>query len=204
MFVVPVLDNKAYYIQLPKCANTSIVQSIGVLNGWDLGTDIQKRIKKHKKNIKKDRIKSLSEESFVFSFVRNPWDRFVSAYEYLKRGGIPYYDRTKTVIIKEEYPEFKDFVRAENVWKHWVFFWHQLDFVSIDGSIAMDFIGRFECLQSDFDDICDEINYPKVKLPYINKTKHAHYTEYYDDESIEIVGHLYKNDIEHFNYNFGD
>ena len=184
-------ENNFAFVHVPKCGGRSIKKVFD--------------FKKHDHfGICELDLKYLDSNLFRFAFVRNPWDRFVSAYEYLKRGGIPYYDRTKTIIIKKEYPEFKDFVRAVDVWKHWVFFWHQFDFVSIDGLIAMDFIGRFEYLQSDFDDICDEINYPKVKLPHINKTKHAHYTEYYDDESIEIITCHYSKDICAFNYQFGD
>jgi hypothetical protein len=32
----------------------------------------------------------------------------------------------------------------------------------------------------------------------------AHYSEYYDDESREFVGRLFRKDVEAFNYAFGD
>jgi len=197
---MPFVDhkNKFVFVHIPKCGGRSIkkVFDLKLHDHYGLSelgfksTDYCPEL--------------VAEDLFKFAFVRNPWDRFVSAYEYLKRGGIPFYDRLKTLVIKKEYPEFKDFLLAKEVWQQWVFFYPQLEFITVNGSIKTDFVGRFENFQNDFDLICDQIDYSKVKLPHVNKTKHAHYTEYYDDQSIKIIARSFEEDIDTFKYRFGE
>ena len=67
----------------------------------------------------------------------------------------------------------------------------------------MDFVGRYERLQEDFDEACRRIGIPPRKLPEKRKAKdRGAYREYYDDETAEMVARHFRRDIEEFGYRF--
>jgi hypothetical protein len=144
---------------------------------------------------------------FKFSFVRNPWDRVVSWYKYqikwVKKyemglgGNTVYYNRYKKV-SKLSFREWLENIENMILEDFYDFF------ICNSNNICLDYIGRFENLQEDFDKICDKIKIPRQQLPHKNKTKHKHYTEYYDEETKQIVAEVFAKDIEHFNYKFGE
>ena len=76
--------------------------------------------------------------------------------------------------------------------------------IEIDGENRMDFIGRVENYQEDFDIICDKIGVPRKELPHTNRSKHKHYTEYYNDETRKLIAQFYSKDVDYFGYKFGE
>lgn len=138
---------------------------------------------------------------FKFSFVRNPWDLIVSHYSFfLQRQG-----------QKPALKDFVDNIQAYNQRMEYVDPYFQESYEGFQlkhlsaptfGSIELDFLGRFENLQEDFDVVCDKIKLSRRELPHVNKSDHKPYWECYDIETREVVRERYSADIEYFDYHF--
>ena len=141
-------------------------------------------------------------EYYVFSFVRNPWDRLVSMFRYLKEIEVPKRKKeNKPYDVTLETMHFKEYIKSSDVFKPRSFY----DFFkNKNNKIDLNFIGKFENLDKDFEKVKKELNLNFKKIPHKNKSKHKHYTEYYNDETKQIVAKKYAKDIEHFGYEFGE
>ena len=134
----------------------------------------------------------LYKDYFTWTIVRNPWDRAVSAYEQKASKRYGPWRRCKNLT-------FPDFILNKRGIKD-----RHTNIQSTQIPPDIDFIGRFENLQEDFNTVCDKIGIPKQQLLHKNKSKHKHYTEYYDEETKQIVAEKYAEDIKNFGYVFGD
>lgn len=159
---------------------------------------------------------------FKFAFVRNPWSRLVSLYKYRA-----YNWRC----------DFKTFVKGplqSRLWheQDW-FVCPQSEFLySADNRLLVDFVGRYETLQRDFDAVCGHLGLAATPLSHFNTSRgntqvalpgsglkrtlgnlkrawrtrnipsYTTYQEYYDSETIAEVARLYQRDIELLGYSF--
>jgi chondroitin 4-sulfotransferase 11 len=144
-------------------------------------------------------------EYFKFTFCRNPWDQVVSFYFHFKRLKVCYPFHSCTIANRLSFSDYckKMFQSESGACLNHLHHSHYSYLLNSKNNVNIDFIGRFENLQQDFNTVCDKIGIPKQQLPHKNKSKHTHYTEYYDDETREIVAEKYAKDIEYFGYEFG-
>jgi hypothetical protein len=70
-----------------------------------------------------------------------------------------------------------------------------------DGRLAVDFVGRFERLEPDFDAVARRLGVSRT-LPVRNQSPHRDYRTYYDTESQAIVADFYRKDVDLFAYRF--
>ena len=142
---------------------------------------------------------------FKFAFVRNPWDRVVSAYEFLKQGGTGTYDVEWTAAHIGKYPDFRTFVQQwitpRNIYRNAVFV-PQWEFVMVRGKVAVDFLGHYESLHSDFSRITRQLGLTS-SLEHRNRSmSRKDYRNYYDAATRHIIDKVYRKDIEVFDYVF--
>lgn len=138
-------------------------------------------------------------EFFKFTFVRNPWARLVSEYEY---RGLPRALSFRDFLLRGLPPP-----GLSDAYRHII---PQANFIfDRNGGQMVDFVGRFERLQQDFDIVCNRLGIAESTLPHVNASgnttiRRRKYTEYYDRELADRVAAMYARDIETFGYRFGE
>ena len=127
---------------------------------------------------------------FKFAFVRNPWDRMVSAFHYAKETHLfvkewvgnmatcPSSVSPTSSYTRATLTTFKDFVENQ-IWideddapsnEHWRL---QVDFTE-----GLDFVGRIENIDEDMKTICEKLGITDCEVPHIRASEHEHYTKY--------------------------
>ena len=201
---------KFIFIHIPKCGGTSVEDALfkpcthrTAKDLWMFPNKYQSGGLQHLKasHILQEEGEKIFNNCFKFSFIRNPWDKMISQYRYTIESSNPYLRKWIDIDMNDSFNEYLKKVFNAAIHVQWD---SQYKFLydSKDNQLV-DFIGRFENLQEDFNIVCDKIGIPKPHLSHKNKTKHKHYTEHYDDEAREIIAEKYAKDIEHFGYKFG-
>ena len=180
---------KCIFIHIPKTGGTSIENVLR-----------QDKTKGSDHSLLKDYSNySIFDNYFKFAVVRNTYDRIWSIYSYYSSGGnqhklqtltdyyyhyiyrifkFPYYSdleiRDKMpvtfqkfceVYLKEGQPFFRKNMLLS-----------QLDFISINGNIELDFIIQFDCLKNDFSKVAKKLGVHE-KIPHLRKNQlKGHYS----------------------------
>jgi hypothetical protein len=192
----PFLKYRCLFVHVPKAAGISVAQS---LFGCKAGGH---------RSLTRYRValgSSFVDRSFKFTVVRNPWDRLVSAYFFLKNGGMTPRDAYWSQRYLAGFDCFDDFVtgwltpaRAQRQ-QHLV---PQCRYLAgRDGRIGVDCVGRFENLAEDFGRIARRLGI-SAGLAELNRSRHDDYRDYYSERSRRIVGEVYGEDVRALGYEF--
>lgn len=189
-------EYKCIFIHIPKAAGSSLCLS---MFGSQIGHI------KYSDYLRENNQKT--QEYFKFTFVRNPWDRVLSAYTFLKNGGMNDQDSAWAEENLSQYDDFNEFVydwiNEKNILTQ-VHFVPQIKYIEdpITGVIKMNFIGRVENIQNDLNFITKRLGVKNVELKKLNTSNHSKYQEVYNEKSKKIIERVYAEDIYRFGYKF--
>lgn len=181
------------FIHINKCGGTSINKILDA--PADVEGSFHRTIKDYQQHKNLDNF-------FKFCIVRNPYERLVSQYIHWKNN----LQRFKNDVL------FKDYISNYKSKDIYIDNWHiyhsdiyvesQYDWISIDGKMMMDYVGRFEKFKESMTHVFQILNVPTKPIPHLNKNKHSNYSEYYDDEAKKIAHSLVEKDLDYFKYTF--
>ena len=172
-------EHKTIFIHIPKNAGTAIETLFG-----NSSFKIQPPKHANIHEIKKT-FPEIYDSYSKFTIIRNPYDKMVSWYFYLKRQ----LGEQHNVI------EFNEWIKDPSK------FWHANDPISylkpqyewVDDTVVLI---KYENLDKEFNQFFGK----EINLPVVNKSKHDHYLTYYNKESLDIIYDRYKKDFKKYNY----
>jgi len=141
------------------------------------------------------------DDYFIFSFVRNPYDRAVSLChhfgfeweDFIK--GIPTGYRKRATITKDF-----EIINWPNIAMHCQ---PQTHYTHINGECMMDFIGHYENMEQDWHRLLQTLRMPMKELEWKNEWKSGHepYLEYYQHGEGWPIYQFYEDDFKLLGYN---
>mgnify|MGYP001177122735 CR=1 FL=1 len=206
-------NHKCIFLHIPKAAGTSVER---FLRSSDPSIPEKVLRKRGFSRFLNDYL-----DYYVFSFVRNPYDRFVSAWrwgelKFEKEGDLDFYKKDSHVSFEQyislttdlDYRKNHSFLWSEYDSYHTL---PQFEFFphlngghyftdKIDPDFTCDFIGRFENINEDFNKVCSSIGLKELKLPHAYKGKSRESDAIWTDNLKSKVYNYYKKDFELFNY----
>jgi hypothetical protein len=197
---------RCIFVHIPKTAGNSVNRAFGM--EWENHKDLQRYAAE------------LPPSTFAgyrkFAIVRNPWERIFSDYNYQRKKSRPRDSKLFLFAENGERRNFRAWLESVLADPHrytpesWggevspgLHRWSpQVDWITLNGRIAVDRVLRLEHLQADYDRARPILSLPPLRLPHRNRRWHWHYSWYYDDGARELVSSYYARDIEAFGYRF--
>lgn len=220
-------QHRCIFIHIPKCAGTSIENTLGHHEGYK-GTGVQD----HRPLRWIEPVGFQPELLSNLSNLREYWRRFRYRFKSAKNH------RNKFIVTPEQYDSYFKFSIVRNPWSR-IFSWYKgavrndatkrmygvtghpsfKEFFyqnvgtgylrpqgywlkSFEGSYPYDFIGKFENLEEDFQKICHSLGMERRSLPHKLPGSGEDYREFYDKKMIKKVNEVYSEEIGTFGYTF--
>jgi len=139
---------------------------------------------------------------FKFAFVRNPFDKLVSIYHYVKQKEAKIFEGKI-----ESLPKFNQSIINSKSFEHWIKDSNlgdtQYDFLTSNaGELLVNYVGKTEYIQADLSYVYGLLNISNMYVSKLNASKRKDYRKYFDTEAVEIIRRKFKNDIYFWGYDF--
>lgn len=210
-------QHKFIFVHTPKCAGSSVKRVLRTAcsgefrhNNWhftiqELRNLLAKEPKDHSRY-------------FKFSFTRNPYARLVSAFNYsannIKNPGNYHWNHYRdsytvlqkyTSISDDPVVNFRHFVASQDFSRIFdpsfpVHFVPQYRFFTIDGCIAVDYLGNTENFDESIGLIFQRLGMDHPDIPHENKSNYIPYQAFYDQATRRMVYETYEQDFKLLGY----
>ena len=192
--------NRCIFVHIPKCAGTSVLKVL-----FANEAKLHWKLSYYRLAFSPEQFRDF----YKFTFVRNPWDRLVSGYHYMRDGGEPGVQSDLDWAERHirPYADFDDFVLhglARPEIRRWLTFVPQHEFVTLPWRRGpqVDFIGKVEHMEQDFRQVAERLG-KSVPLETHNRSQRgADYHSYYSLRTRAIVERYYGEDIKMFGYEY--
>lgn len=205
------LEKKYCYVRIPRAANTAVTATLFYHHHGHLpGERFEGKRAFTRPSAMATFVPSSLDGFFCFTFVRNPYDRLLSAYlsKMVAAGQrSPYRELGSRVRGRHGAGElsfrgFCDYLAQEGPYAnpHW---YPQCDFVDAVGAERLDFIGRVENMAHDMDHVMRAIFSSAADSRYREELPTGaadRLGEHYDDACRAVVREIYREDFRRFGY----
>ncbi|MCX7096477.1 MAG: sulfotransferase family 2 domain-containing protein [Methylococcales bacterium] len=207
------------FVHIQRTGGNSIRQ---LLNGMDAAAVQELPIAAGKNRLKhcfvSDIYASIEPSVFLsytkFAVVRNPFDRLFSWYSMFKHntiakseiaGGVERTAQLGNAVEAAVAPyldSFDSFLSLPNSGLFERFYFNQLDYLQVDGKLAVDHVLRFENLTDDFNALAKTLDLPG-QLPAVNQSiRQQDYRKAYNQDAEQLVANRFSRDLDFFSYSF--
>lgn len=210
---------KAIYVPIPKVACSSLKKVFAELLNINVSSQSHGFDDVHRAKFRYVKGNQIIEykDYWKFALVRNPFDRIVSCYKEKIKDDENFSGTTNSFVngvhkgllkygvfkAKMTFEEFVNAVAEISDAEADPHFKSEYTFIADKkGELLVNFVGKLENFQEDFDSVCKNLEIENITIPHLNKTAHKNYRNYYTDELKNIVAKRYSKDIEMFEYNF--
>ena len=180
------------FIHLEKTGGTSLTNCLETETAEPMSKRVRHwGIKEHIENYN-----IIPSDYFIFSIIRNPWDRLVSWYYHLLANNKFFMRVNNITCFNDLVKNLPDYIKSSTAHERYC----------INDNSLINYVLKYENLEQDVKTLSQKINLTTTDMPRYthdtNRPRHIFYQDYYSTYSKDLVAELFQWEISMFNYKF--